>query len=116
MKRQALFALFVFLTLTLVACQKKTENIDSDLFDEDMAYVIRVAGSIFHTMQTEGLDMSTGPCLSENLIADWVIDVAHNPRDPSLDDDPANQCKAYVDGTARHFVELDLDGKLIRAQ
>jgi hypothetical protein len=60
-------------------------------------------------------DLSAGPCLSNNLIPDWVADIAHNPRQ-AVDDLPANQCSAYREGQAHHFVELDLDGNLIRAQ
>ena len=60
-------------------------------------------------------DLSAGPCLSNNLIADWVADIAHNPRLP-IDDQPVNQCNAFTDGTAKHFVELDAEGNLIRAE
>ena len=37
------------------------------------------------------------------------------PRLP-LDDDPANQCRRYRDGEAHHFVELDENGNLLRAE
>jgi hypothetical protein len=60
-------------------------------------------------------DLSKGPCLSNDLIPDWVADIAHNPR-TAVDDNPANQCPAYLAGTAHHFVELDPEGNLIRAQ
>jgi hypothetical protein len=42
-------------------------------------------------------------------------DIAHYPR-LAIDDDPANQCAAYRDGTTHHFVELDPEGNLIRAE
>ncbi len=59
-----------------------------------------------------GADMSPGPCLGviEN---DWVCDVAHSPRQP-VDDLPENQCQAYINGTAHHFVEVTPDCQLIR--
>lgn len=60
-------------------------------------------------------DLSSGPCLSNTVIPDWVADIVHDPR-TSVDDDPANQCSAYIDGTAHHFVELDPQGNVIRAQ
>lgn len=60
-------------------------------------------------------DWSNGPCLDENLLPNWVADIAHNPRQ-SVDDQPANQCQNFRNGTAKHFVELDLEGNLIRAQ
>ena len=60
-------------------------------------------------------DLARGPCLSENLLPDWVADIAHNPRQ-RVDDESANQCQNFRNGTAKHFVELDLEGNLIRAE
>lgn len=51
-------------------------------------------------------DFTVGPCLSNAIIPDWVCDIAHEPRQ-AIDDDPANQCAAFHDGTAHHFVEVD---------
>jgi hypothetical protein len=62
----------------------------------------------------QGVDMSNGPCLGE-ITENWVADVAHEPRE-GIDDKPANQCEAYRKGEADHFVELDPDGNLIRAE
>ncbi len=60
---------------------------------------------------------SNGPCVSDaapgRMPADWVCDVAHSPRLPA-DDDPANQCQEYLKGSARHFVEVTPDCKLIQ--
>ena len=38
-----------------------------------------------------------GPCISDgqNGLTDWVVDVAHSPRQ-AVDDQPANQCTAFV--------------------
>lgn len=60
----------------------------------------------------EGLNLSNGPCLSNNLTADWVCDVAHSPREP-VDDDTTNQCSEYGK-TAHHFVEVDPQCRFIR--
>lgn len=57
-------------------------------------------------------DLSDGPCLSNEVIEDWVCDVAHNPRQ-EIDNKKENQCKEYAK-SASHFVELDSDCKLIR--
>jgi len=58
------------------------------------------------------------PCLSDNNtawnISDWVCDVAHSPRQP-VDNLPENQCSAFREGKARHFVEVGPDCKIIRA-
>ena len=57
--------------------------------------------------------MARGPCLGV-IKPDWVADVAHDPRRP-VDDEPQNQCQAYRDGRAHHFVELDPAGHYIRS-
>jgi len=71
----------------------------------------------FGKAKQSGEDLSSGPCISESLpgLADWVADIAHDPRQP-VDDEAANQCQRYRSGDAHHFVELTPDGKLIRAQ
>lgn len=65
------------------------------------------------SQQAGGLDLSRGPCLSEEITRGWVCDCAHSPRQPS-DDDPANQCPAYGK-TASHFVEVDAECGFLRA-
>ena len=63
------------------------------------------------------IDLSTGPCLSDEdvnwMVEDWVCDVAHSPRE-DVDNLPENQCQAYKEGKAHHFVEVDPDCELIR--
>ena len=81
--------------------------------DKDLA--VAKAKELFRAAFYNGDDLSSGPCLSNNLMDGWVADIAHNPRQ-AIDDDPANQCQAYLDGTASHFVELDTEGNLIKAQ
>lgn len=62
-----------------------------------------------------GSDFSSGPCLTNDLFPGWVADIVHNPRQP-VDDLPANQCQAFIEGRANHFVELDTMGKVIRVE
>lgn len=81
--------------------------------DHDLA--IAQAQQLWRQALVDGTDLSSGPCLSNDAIPDWVIDVAHNPRQ-DVDDEPANQCSAYRAGTAHHFVEIDPEGVLIRAE
>ncbi len=61
----------------------------------------------------KGVNLSNGPCLSNNIAPGWVCDVAHYPREP-IDNDPQNQCPAYGKN-ASHFVEVTPDCKFIRA-
>jgi hypothetical protein len=61
-------------------------------------------------------DLSNGPCIG-NPIKDhpgWVCDVAHSPRQ-AVDNLEENQCSAYREGLATHFVEVDENCNLIRA-
>lgn len=62
-------------------------------------------------------ELSAGPCLGNPTpgYPDWVCDVAHSPRTAS-DNDPANQCAAYREGSARHFVEVDANCNVIRVE
>lgn len=60
-------------------------------------------------------NLESGPCLldPEPENKNWVCDVAHDPRQ-DVDNLPENQCKAYLNGTAQHFVEVTTNCKLIR--
>lgn len=67
--------------------------------------------------ESKSLDnYSDGPCLSDAVgfkIKDWACDIAHNPR-IEIDNDPKNQCKTILNGTANRFVELDENCAIIR--
>jgi hypothetical protein len=76
---------------------------------------IAQAKIIFQQQLALGNDFSHGPCLSERIIDDWAVDIAHVPRTDE-DNQPENQCQSYRKGTTHHFVELDLEGNLIRAE
>jgi len=60
-----------------------------------------------------GTDLSSGPCLSNEIIPGWVCDVAHWPRE-DVDNRKENQCPAYGK-TAFHFVEVNPRCEFIRA-
>lgn len=76
---------------------------------------VNQAKHLYRQEKDRGRDFSSGPCLSNALMPGWVIDIAYNPRLPA-DDLPGNQCSAYLEGRADHFVELDPNGNLIRAK
>lgn len=75
--------------------------------------VIDLAKELYQEKKAQGLNFSNGPCLSNNLLPDWVVDIAHDPRQP-IDDMPENQCTVFREGRAHHFVEFDTNGNLIR--
>lgn len=76
---------------------------------------VNQAKHLYNQQKALGEDFSNGPCLSNALLPGWVLDIVHSPRQP-VDNLPANQCSAYLEGRATHFVELDTEGNLVRAQ
>jgi hypothetical protein len=74
---------------------------------------VRLAKQAYERAKARGVDMARGPCLGI-IKPGWVADVAHDPRQ-DIDDEPENQCAAYREGEADHFVELDPDGNFIRS-
>ncbi len=85
--------------------------------DDERTGAIEAAQQVYETAAQGGADLDAGPCIAEELpgYADWVADIAHDPREP-VDDNPANQCARFRDGEASHFVELDPEGELIKAE
>ncbi len=74
---------------------------------------LKKAQALFVEQKKAGIDFSKGPCLTNDLEPNWVADLVHNPRQ-LVDDLPGNECPAYIEGRARHFIELDINGKLVR--
>ncbi len=74
---------------------------------------ISQAQTLYAQKKAAGVDFSDGPCLTNDLMKGWVADLVHNPR-IMMDDLAQNQCQAYLEGRASHFVELDLAGNLVR--
>lgn len=74
---------------------------------------VATAQDIYRRKVSAGTNLSNGPCLTNDLMIGWVADIVHNPRQ-SIDDLPENQCQAYLEGRAIHFIELDLNGNLVR--
>lgn len=87
----------------------------SDVSKADIDTAVNQAKYLYKMEKVKGRDFSSGPCLSNALMPDWVAEIAHNPRE-NIDELEANQCPAYIEGRAHHFVELDLEGNLIKAR
>jgi hypothetical protein len=81
----------------------------------EIAFATARAKEFYNALKLQGEEIANGPCLSESLTSGWVADLVHNPRQ-AVDDEPANQCQNYRNGTAKHFVEIDLNGNFVRAQ
>lgn len=96
---------FIFFSDKPIFLTKKKQYSDEQL--------IEMAQELFKEKKAAGMDMSNGPCIANELDPYWVVDVAHNPRQP-IDDLPENQCSAFREGKAKHFIELDIEGSLIK--
>lgn len=88
---------------------------DSDVSSDERASAIAAAQEVYAQELERGTSFESGPCIAEEVIDDWSVDIAHDPRE-DVDNIPENQCQYYRDGRTHHFVELDPDGNLIRAQ
>lgn len=106
----------IMTAILLTACTPWGETVTRPLettknLQQDIA--VSKAKEIFQLKKAQGTDMSNGPCLENDLMPDWVVDVAHDPR-LAIDDKPENQCSPFREGKAHHFVELDTEGQVIK--
>jgi len=76
--------------------------------------LIAKAQNLFQDAKVAGIDFLNGPCLG-SLDSDYVVDIVHNPRQ-NIDNLPENQCSAYREGKAHHFIELDSEGNIIKIE
>ena len=76
---------------------------------------VNQAKYFYRQKKARGEDMSNGPCLTESLMPGWVVDIVHSPRQP-IDDLPENQCQTFRERRVKHFIELDINGNLVRTQ
>jgi len=76
---------------------------------------VNQARHFYEIKKSAGDDFRDAPCLSNNLMDNWVADIVHSPR-ASADNLAGNQCPAYLSGKAEHFVELDIYGNIVRVK
>ena len=104
--RKILTIFIIILAIFLTACTKKTNY--NDTYNE-----VDVVQKCIKLCQETGVALTTSPCLSDELAPDWVCDVVHSPRQ-EIDNLPENQCSAFIEGKAKHFVEVTPNCELIR--
>lgn len=112
-----LFSLFLITTvsiLTVFFSEKKQETYKPGV-QADLDRVVNQARSVYEEKKAKGYDFTNGPCLTNDLSPDWVADLVHDPR-VAQDDLEKNQCQAYLEGRAKHLVELDLEGNVVRVK
>lgn len=116
MPKRKLFLLSLTVIL-LTACLTLIINASypQPLPKSEIETAVNQAKHQFSLKKQSAEDLSSGPCLSDALMPNWVVDLVHSPRQP-IDDLPENQCPSFRQGRSHHFVELDLNGNLIRAR
>jgi len=82
--------------------------------DNSNEIALQKCQALCNTQKMKQVDFSSGPCLSNAIIDDWVCDLAHSPR-KEIDNQVENQCSNYVEGHSAHFVELDAECNLIKS-
>ena len=90
-------------------------NLGDKYTKSEIESIVSHATSLYKEFEARGEILPNGPCLSNDLRPGWVVDLVHNPRS-EIDDLEENQCRAYLEGRAKHFVELDLEGNLVRVK
>jgi len=120
-----LFILFILLLLTGCTSQvPEIKPLEIDLnnlkWDIEANIALSKAREIYQQAIIDEMDLTNGPCLSNNLHGNmlypetlWVLDIAHNPRQ-EMDDLPENQCSVFREKKASNFIELDKEGNLIQ--
>jgi hypothetical protein len=109
-----LFVITVVSLVTVIVSEKKEavykpgENAENDR-------AVNKAIEIYEEKKALGHDFSSGPCLTNDLIPQWVADIVHNPKEEA-DALEKNQCQALLEGRAKHFVELDIYGNIVRVK
>jgi hypothetical protein len=113
----AIAVLASVIALSLAACGSGGGSSSTAQSRLATAAAIRGAKTAYAKARASGVDLGRGPCIAERLpgLAEWVADIAHDPR-TAVDDDPSNQCRRFRSGAATHFVELTPAGRLIRAR
>jgi len=81
--------------------------------DAKKTEVTQSCANLCKTQLNESKSLANGPCLTNEIAPGWVCDVAHNPRQ-DVDNLAENQCNAFINGSARHFVEVNESCELLR--
>jgi hypothetical protein len=124
MKKQDKLFIFVFAVISITALvtvfgnnsnpfEKRVRNGYKAGVDFEVDSAVNQAKKVYLQKKEQGIDLTDGPCLTNDLLPDWVVDIVHNPRQ-TIDNLPENQCAAFMEGRAKHFVELDSSGNVVR--
>jgi hypothetical protein len=93
--------------------ERKLKNVYKPGVDIEDDRAVDQARKVYRQKKDQKIDFTDGPCLTNDLLPDWVVDIVHNPRE-AIDNLPENQCAAFMEGRAKHFVEMDAEGNVVR--
>lgn len=120
MERKFLFLIFAIVAILIILIFA-IEQFYKTSKNENIQEIINACTNLCLKAKEKGMDLSNGPCLSDNnpewKYEDWVCDVAHWPR-IAIDNLRENQCqewiRAYEAGKIKKFVEVDPNCNFIR--
>lgn len=115
MSKNFLFILALLIIVITAGVVIVANNLERKPPRDEIELAVNFAQRLYQEKKMRREDLSSGPCLSNALRPEWVADLVHSPRE-GMDDLVENQCAAYAEGSAKHFVELDLDGKLVKVK
>ncbi|MEM4318402.1 MAG: hypothetical protein QW244_01090 [Candidatus Pacearchaeota archaeon] len=106
--QKSFFVIAIAILLLLAGCKKETKSESIDSLVEQCLQACQQA-------LTNNISLEHGPCLLDPIpLSDYVCDIAHWPRQ-AIDNSRENQCNAWYNKTATHFIELTPECKFIRA-
>lgn len=107
-----LIIILIVVAILLISTRSTITNTNKTNSNKQLA--ISRCISICYSKLDAGVNLNNGPCISNNVVNDWVCDIAHNPRE-EIDNKSNNECSDYLNNSKHHFVELTTNCKLIRA-
>lgn len=115
MPKQTLFTLSLFVIITTAVVTIVLNNMGDKLSKSEIETASNQARFFYKQKVERKESLRLGPCLSDALMDGWVADIVHSPRTPE-DDLPENQCPSYIEGRAKHIVELDIEGRVVKVK
>ncbi len=123
MEAKLLFAFASLVLIILISGCTQAQNMKKDIENFETPFISEnenplespttLCINLCNEKKDAKVDLSNGPCLSDKIAEKWVCDVSHDPRQ-DLDNAVENQCPAFNNGTAKHFVEVDENCDLLR--
>ena len=90
---------------------KRTEESSREVI-ANRSIALAKAKGLHEKAVAAGQDLSEGPCLAEEAIFDWSVDIVHIPRQ-GIDNEERNLCQKYMRGVTHHLIEMDGEGSII---